>query len=231
MSSGVAARRSASASEAQAQASAPSAAVLHSSLDRQKRKRLAMLEAENFVDTDEGRHVARRRDSELGGDLDDEYVSQAPSGAAKAKKSKKEKFATASANGQGKGKGGAGLAPASAPAAVLSHSSIESAHRNRRPIMQIMAEQWPEHYELFRKKEEAQQSGDAEDSVAPGFPLGPPSASWFSASAGPSKYPSRPFCSVCGYSSKYVCHRCAAKYCTLKCMKVHQDTRCQKFVA
>jgi hypothetical protein len=231
MSSGVTARRSASAalSSSGPSVSQTSSAALQA-VARQKRKRLAMLEAENFADTDEGRTVARKRDSELGFEVDDEYVSQAQSSALQAKKSKKEKFATAAAaaagQGKGKGKGGgtAGLAPSSAPLlSVLSHSSIEAAHRNRRPLIQLMAEQWPEHYELYNNSESSQ----VEKSVV----IDSSSCSWFSAAASPSVYPSRPFCAVCGYTSKYNCTRCNAKYCSMKCMKIHQDTRCQKFLA
>lgn len=47
--------------------------------------------------------------------------------------------------------------------------------------------------------------------------------------AGPSKYPPRHFCSICGYFGKYSCVRCGSKYCSIKCNKTHAETRCMKF--
>jgi len=49
--------------------------------------------------------------------------------------------------------------------------------------------------------------------------------------ARPSKLPERHFCSVCGYLSKYVCVTCGMRYCSLECLKTHQDTRCMKWTA
>lgn len=48
---------------------------------------------------------------------------------------------------------------------------------------------------------------------------------------GPSQLPERHFCSVCGFFSKYTCVPCGARYCTLKCLNTHLDTRCLKWTA
>lgn len=47
----------------------------------------------------------------------------------------------------------------------------------------------------------------------------------------PSSSARRQFCSVCGYFSNYTCTICGARFCCIRCQKVHTDTRCQKFVA
>ncbi|PRT53562.1 SWR1 complex subunit vps71 [Wickerhamiella sorbophila] len=51
---------------------------------------------------------------------------------------------------------------------------------------------------------------------------------FLSMAARPSPYPSRPKCSICGYFSNAVCIRCGARYCSLACMNVHTETRCQR---
>lgn len=45
-----------------------------------------------------------------------------------------------------------------------------------------------------------------------------------------STLPARSLCSVCGYVSAYTCTRCGALYCSRKCLRLHTDTRCLKFV-
>ncbi|GJJ72765.1 zinc finger HIT domain-containing protein 1 [Entomortierella parvispora] len=52
---------------------------------------------------------------------------------------------------------------------------------------------------------------------------------YVTASMGPSRYPDRQFCSVCGWKGKYRCGRCGMRYCDLRCLKTHEDTRCMKF--
>eukprot|EP00250_Pteridium_aquilinum_P035205 c8871_g1_i1 orf=201-731(+) len=47
----------------------------------------------------------------------------------------------------------------------------------------------------------------------------------------PSSSARRHFCSVCGYFANYTCTVCGARFCCIRCQKVHVDTRCQKFVA
>jgi len=47
--------------------------------------------------------------------------------------------------------------------------------------------------------------------------------------ARPSLLPSRPLCTVCGYHAPYTCVRCGARFCSLKCSKTHEDTRCLKW--
>lgn len=52
---------------------------------------------------------------------------------------------------------------------------------------------------------------------------------YFTASVHPSQFPSRHFCAVCGFISNYTCVSCGARYCCVKCLETHQDTRCLKW--
>lgn len=54
---------------------------------------------------------------------------------------------------------------------------------------------------------------------------------YLSACAPPSQFPNRHFCSVCGFPSSYKCVSCGARYCSVKCLGTHQDTRCLKWTA
>uniref|UniRef100_UPI00398F318D zinc finger HIT domain-containing protein 1 n=1 Tax=Pristiophorus japonicus TaxID=55135 RepID=UPI00398F318D len=47
--------------------------------------------------------------------------------------------------------------------------------------------------------------------------------------AHPSKLPQRHFCAVCGFPSNYTCASCGARYCCIKCLGTHQETRCLKW--
>lgn len=51
------------------------------------------------------------------------------------------------------------------------------------------------------------------------------------AQAPPSKRPERHFCAVCGFPSNYTCVSCGTRYCCIRCLGVHQDTRCLKWTA
>ncbi|KAI9470415.1 hypothetical protein BDB00DRAFT_252871 [Zychaea mexicana] len=55
--------------------------------------------------------------------------------------------------------------------------------------------------------------------------LSPNTPSYLTCSAAPSQYPPRHFCSVCGFSSSYKCLRCGMKYCSVRCLGTHQETR------
>ncbi|XP_011504512.1 PREDICTED: zinc finger HIT domain-containing protein 1 [Ceratosolen solmsi marchali] len=44
-------------------------------------------------------------------------------------------------------------------------------------------------------------------------------------------YPERHFCTVCGFPSTYTCIPCGARYCSVKCLGTHLDTRCLKWTA
>ncbi|XP_071950353.1 zinc finger HIT domain-containing protein 1-like isoform X2 [Antedon mediterranea] len=46
---------------------------------------------------------------------------------------------------------------------------------------------------------------------------------YFTAGVSPSTLPQRHFCNVCG------CVSCGARYCCVKCLGTHQDTRCLKW--
>lgn len=51
------------------------------------------------------------------------------------------------------------------------------------------------------------------------------------AQVGSSKFPDRHFCAVCGFPSNYTCTSCGTRYCSVKCLGTHQDTRCLKWTA
>lgn len=54
---------------------------------------------------------------------------------------------------------------------------------------------------------------------------------YFSAQAPPPTEPERHFCAVCGNFSTYTCTSCGTRFCCLRCLKTHQDTRCLKWTA
>lgn len=56
-------------------------------------------------------------------------------------------------------------------------------------------------------------------------------ASYFSAQVPPSEQPERHFCAVCGFPSSYTCVTCGTRYCCVKCLGIHQGTRCLKWTA
>ncbi|XP_057821621.1 SWR1 complex subunit 6 [Cryptomeria japonica] len=47
----------------------------------------------------------------------------------------------------------------------------------------------------------------------------------------PSSTARRHFCSVCGYIAPYSCVQCSSRFCSVRCQRIHSDTRCLKFVA
>lgn len=59
----------------------------------------------------------------------------------------------------------------------------------------------------------------------------PDGPNYFTAAAGPSKFPERHFCAVCGFPSCYTCTACGTRYCCVRCLGTHQDTRCLKWTA
>lgn len=46
-----------------------------------------------------------------------------------------------------------------------------------------------------------------------------------------SNIPPRRLCAVCGFPSSYCCSTCGARYCSLRCLETHEDTRCLKWTA
>ncbi|KOB77722.1 hypothetical protein OBRU01_03229 [Operophtera brumata] len=44
-------------------------------------------------------------------------------------------------------------------------------------------------------------------------------------------FPERHFCAVCGFPSNYTCIPCGARYCCVRCLGTHLDTRCLKWTA
>lgn len=59
----------------------------------------------------------------------------------------------------------------------------------------------------------------------------PTSPNYTSAQSQPSQFPDRHFCAVCGFPSSYTCIPCGARYCSIKCLGTHLDTRCLKWTA
>jgi len=55
--------------------------------------------------------------------------------------------------------------------------------------------------------------------------------SYTSSCAPPPKLPERKFCAVCGFPSNYTCKQCGTRYCCVRCLGTHQDTRCLKWTA
>lgn len=55
--------------------------------------------------------------------------------------------------------------------------------------------------------------------------------SYSSASVSESNFPDRHFCAVCGYISAYTCTSCGTRYCCIRCLATHHDTRCLKWTA
>ncbi|XP_039355518.1 zinc finger HIT domain-containing protein 1 [Mauremys reevesii] len=48
---------------------------------------------------------------------------------------------------------------------------------------------------------------------------------YLTACAAPSSLPQRHFCAVCGLPSHYTCVSCGARYCCVRCLGTHQETR------
>uniref|UniRef100_U5ELL8 HIT-type domain-containing protein n=1 Tax=Corethrella appendiculata TaxID=1370023 RepID=U5ELL8_9DIPT len=59
----------------------------------------------------------------------------------------------------------------------------------------------------------------------------PDPPNYYSAQAPPSNLPERHFCAVCGLPSNYTCTACGTRYCCVRCLGTHQDTRCLKWMA
>jgi len=54
---------------------------------------------------------------------------------------------------------------------------------------------------------------------------------YLSAQVPESTRPARSLCAVCGFPSSYNCVTCGTKYCCIRCLETHQDTRCLKWTA
>jgi len=60
--------------------------------------------------------------------------------------------------------------------------------------------------------------------------INPDGPNYATAQAPPTRFPERHFCAVCGFPSNYTCTSCGTRFCCLKCLATHQETRCLKFV-
>jgi len=54
---------------------------------------------------------------------------------------------------------------------------------------------------------------------------------YLAAQVPPSSKPERCLCAVCGFPSSYTCITCGTRYCCIRCLETHQDTRCLKYTA
>ncbi|CAO3676172.1 unnamed protein product [Umbelopsis ramanniana] len=59
--------------------------------------------------------------------------------------------------------------------------------------------------------------------------LPPDIPTYLTCNATSSQYPPRQFCSVCSFQSSYRCSKCGMKYCSVKCLRTHEETRCMKW--
>lgn len=59
----------------------------------------------------------------------------------------------------------------------------------------------------------------------------PDPPNYLSAQVEPSNLPERHFCAVCGFPSNYTCIACGTRYCSVRCLGTHKDTRCLKWTA
>lgn len=57
----------------------------------------------------------------------------------------------------------------------------------------------------------------------------PEDESYWGAQAPESSFPDRHFCAVCGFFSTYTCTACGTRYCSIKCLETHKETRCLKW--
>ena len=52
---------------------------------------------------------------------------------------------------------------------------------------------------------------------------------YLTAAAAPSVLPAKHLCTVCGFEGAYTCVRCGARFCSLRCLRPHEETRCIQF--
>ncbi|KAG6450635.1 hypothetical protein O3G_MSEX006679 [Manduca sexta] len=106
---------------------------------------------------------------------------------------------------------------------VMSKKVPKFADSNEKPTRKKKSKS-AEYYKLRFRKTFAQL---VEEDV--NFRPDPPN--YLSAQAPPSKFPDRHFCAVCGFPSNYTCIPCGARYCCVRCLGTHLDTRCLKWTA
>ena len=61
--------------------------------------------------------------------------------------------------------------------------------------------------------------------------LNPEGPNYLTIQAPASKLPERHLCAVCGFPAPYTCIPCGSRYCSIKCLSTHEDTRCLKYTA
>jgi len=54
---------------------------------------------------------------------------------------------------------------------------------------------------------------------------------YLAAQVPPSSKACKSLCAVCGFPSNYSCTVCGTRYCAIRCLETHQDTRCLKWTA
>jgi len=54
---------------------------------------------------------------------------------------------------------------------------------------------------------------------------------YLAAQVPPSLKAPKSLCAICGFTSNYNCSVCGTRYCCIRCLETHQDTRCLKWTA
>lgn len=94
--------------------------------------------------------------------------------------------------------------------------------RFRKDLATLLEEEMCQHQQQQQSKEDGKEEQDS--------PVKPP-PSYMSARAGPSRFPARHICAVCGFPGQYTCVPCGARYCSTRCHQVHEETRCLRWAS
>ncbi|CAN8004521.1 unnamed protein product [Ixodes hexagonus] len=106
-------------------------------------------------------------------------------------------------------------------------------------VMHKKAPKFEETLEAKRKRRSKVEAASAKVRFKKGFgalleehlAANPEPPNYTHATVPPSKFPPRHFCAVCGFPSNYTCVSCGSRYCSVKCLGIHRDTRCLKWTA
>lgn len=108
------------------------------------------------------------------------------------------------------------------------HDNLEQSRSNRkqankRKASDYMKARYRKTFVQLLEEDEKQAAETSDD--------GRPVANYAAAKVPPSAIPDRHFCAVCGFPSAYTCTSCGARYCCIRCLATHRDTRCLKWTA
>lgn len=117
------------------------------------------------------------------------------------------------------------------------HDSLEQSRTNRKnkrkTVDYIKAKYRKSFAQLLEEEDKPSRTaaiGGADDDEDGGGG-GKVRVTYASAAAPPSVLPERHFCAVCGFPSAYTCTSCGTRYCCIRCLGTHRDTRCLKWTA